>query len=80
AAARPGYSLAFDAPYLWEFVLRCPHPAAEVLAAMRQRGVLGGVDLGSLRLLETPMADCLLVAVTEMNGRASLDAFVEALP
>jgi glycine dehydrogenase subunit 1 len=80
AAAAKGYAPAFDGPFLWEFVLRCPRPAAEVLAAMRERGVLGGVDLGAAHLLPEPMADGLLVAVTEMNGRDSLDAFVEALP
>jgi glycine dehydrogenase subunit 1 len=78
--AKPGYAPAFEGPFLWEFALRCPRPAREVLAAMREKGVLGGVDLGAAHLLEEPMDDCLLVAVTEMNGPDSLDAFVEALP
>jgi glycine dehydrogenase subunit 1 len=80
AAVARGYRPAFDGPFLWEFVLRCPRPASEVLAAMREKGVLGGVDLGVDHLLEQPMPDCLLVAVTEMNGRDSLDAFLDALP
>ena len=75
----PGYSMAFDGPFLWEFVLRCPGPAAETLARLRSHDVLGGLDLGAMHTLETPQADCLLVAVTEMNSPASLDAYVEAL-
>ena len=76
-AAKPGYSLAFDGPFLWEFTIRSSRPAAEVLEVMRRSGILGGVDLG---VHYPQMADCILVAVTEMNSPASLYAFVEALP
>jgi len=76
-AAKPGYSLAFDGPFLWEFTIRSTRPAAEVLEVMRRGGILGGVDLG---VHYPQMADCILVAVTEMNSPQSLDAFVEALP
>jgi glycine dehydrogenase subunit 1 len=75
-AALPGYSLAFDAPFLWEFALRCPGPASETLARLRQRDILGGVDLGGQH---PELADCVLVAVTEMNNPGSLAAYVEAL-
>jgi len=74
--ATPGFSLAFETPFLWEFALRCPGSAAGVLARLRERGILGGVDLGRY---DPEMADCILVAVTEMNGPASLDAYVKAL-
>jgi glycine dehydrogenase subunit 1 len=73
-AALPGYSLAFEGPFLWEFALRCPGPAAETLARLRERDIIGGLDLGG-----AGMADCLLVAVTEMNSPRSIDAYVEAL-
>jgi glycine dehydrogenase subunit 1 len=82
-AQRPGYELAFDAPFLWEFALRCPKPAAEVLAHLRQRDIIGGLDLGGSPEAgpgDPALADTILVAVTETNGPASLDAFVEALP
>ena len=78
----PGYSLAFDSPYLWEFVLRCPAPAAEILARLRERGILGGLDLGGSSetgSLDPAMSDSILVAVTEMNSPASLNQFVDAL-
>src|SRR5258708_4049285 len=70
----PGYSVAFDAPFLWEFALRCPGPAAETLAKLRARDILGGLDLASRGL-----PDCILVAVTEMNSPRSLAKYVEAL-
>jgi glycine dehydrogenase subunit 1 len=78
----PGYSLAFDGPFLWEFALRCPRPAAEVLARLREHGILGGLNLGGSPESgagDPALADCILVAVTEMNDRASLDGYVEAL-
>jgi glycine dehydrogenase subunit 1 len=81
-AALPGYSLAFDGPFLWEFALRCPKPASEVLARLRASDILGGIDLGGSSERgegDAAMADCILVAVTEMNSPESLDAFVEAL-
>jgi glycine dehydrogenase subunit 1 len=75
-AGVPGYSLAFDAPFLWEFALRCPGPAAETLERLRRHDILGGVDLG---VHNPELADCLLVAVTEMNSPVSLKAYEEAL-
>jgi len=78
----PGYSVAFDQPFLWEFVLRCPGPAAETLARLRERDILGGLDLGAgpgKGLGDPGLGDCILVAVTETNNPAQLDAYVEAL-
>ena len=76
-AAKPGYSLAFDGPFLWEFAVRCEKSTHAVLGALRDRGILGGVDLGRFY---PNMTDCILVAVTEMNSPEALDAFVAALP
>ncbi|MHB8509662.1 MAG: aminomethyl-transferring glycine dehydrogenase subunit GcvPA [Candidatus Dormibacteria bacterium] len=79
-SALPGYSLAFPGPFLYEFVLRCPEPAAAVLKRLEASGVIGGLDLGTLPV-ERPvgMEDCLLIAVTEMNSPAQLDKFIRAL-
>jgi glycine dehydrogenase subunit 1 len=75
--ARPGYRLAFDAPFLWEFALRTPRPAEEVQAHMLERGILPGLPLGHI---DPALRDVLLVAVTELNDSAALRRFVEALP
>ncbi len=77
AGQRPGYRLAFDVPFLWEFVLRCPRPADEVAAAMQEKGVIAGLPLGRFH---PRLRDCLLVAVTEVNDPPALRAYVEALP
>jgi glycine dehydrogenase subunit 1 len=74
---RPGYRLAHPGPFLWEFVLQCPRPAEEVAKAMEAKGIVAGLPLG--RFFKD-RADCLLVAVTEMNDPPALRAFVEALP
>jgi glycine dehydrogenase subunit 1 len=71
-----GYERVFPGPFLWEFVLRCPRPAGEVLSMLRDKGVLGGVDLGPF---QQELRNCILVAVTEMNSPRSLEAYVEAL-
>jgi hypothetical protein len=44
---------------------------------MEAKGIVAGLPLG--RLFKD-RADCLLVAVTEMNDPPALRAFVEALP
>lgn len=74
---KPGYRLAFSAPFLWEFVLRTPRAADEVQAQMRQAGVLPGLPLGRF---DGSLSDALLVSVTELNDARALQRFVEVLP
>jgi glycine cleavage system P protein (glycine dehydrogenase) subunit 1 len=76
-AKRKGYRIVFDAPFLWEFVLRTPYPAEQTQERMLERGILPGLPLG--RFIPE-MSDALLVSVTELNHPASLDRFLEALP
>jgi glycine dehydrogenase subunit 1 len=60
-----------------EFVVRLPRPAAEVNKRLReQHGIIGGYDLGR----DYPqLRDHMLIAVTEVNTRASIDRLVKAL-
>jgi glycine dehydrogenase subunit 1 len=70
----PGVEPLFgDAPFFKEFALRLPRPAAGVVDALIDRGILGGVPL--------PDADAhtLLVAVTERRTREEIDTFALAL-
>ena len=66
-----------DKPFFKEFVVRLPAPAAEVNAHLRnQHNITGGYDLGR----DDPLLkDHMLVAVTEVNTRASIDRLVAAL-
>jgi glycine dehydrogenase subunit 1 len=71
-----GLKLAFAAPTFNEFVVRSQQPVAQVLAALEQQGILGGIPLGA----DYPeLADAFLVCVTEQNRRADIDALAKAL-
>jgi glycine dehydrogenase subunit 1 len=71
-----GYSLNFDVPFFHEFVVRCPKPVAEINAHLLEHGFLGGYDLGQ----DYPALDQhMLLAVTEMNTKAEIDALVDVL-
>jgi glycine dehydrogenase subunit 1 len=74
-----GYKLRYDGPFFHEFVIRCPKPAAEILAACKSQGILGGVDLASTRMSRIGAADELLIAVTEKRTRAEMDGLVDVL-
>ncbi|MGI8553703.1 MAG: glycine dehydrogenase, partial [Dehalococcoidia bacterium] len=72
-AELPGYRLAYDTAFFQEFAVHCPRPPAQVLSALLDRGILGGIDVSD------QIENGLLICVTEMNPRAEIDRFVEAL-
>ncbi|MHB8718005.1 MAG: aminomethyl-transferring glycine dehydrogenase subunit GcvPA [Candidatus Dormibacteria bacterium] len=71
-----GFSLASDAPFLWEFVLRTPVAAAVVVSQLRRHGIIAGLDLGRV---DPHRADMLLIACTELTSPAAIDRYAEAL-
>ena len=73
---RKGYRLAFDGPYLWEFVVRTPHSADKTQALMLERGVLPGLPLGRFF---PELSDALMVSVTELNHGPAIDRYLEVL-
>jgi glycine dehydrogenase subunit 1 len=62
-----------DTPWLFETALRFPIPVAQVLAALSQRGILGGIALDAYY---PEYADALLLTTTELTTEASLDLYV----
>ncbi|NBX46093.1 MAG: hypothetical protein EBT22_02530 [Chloroflexi bacterium] len=42
----PGYTVQSTAPWLYEFPIHCPKPAARVNEALLAAGIIGGYDLG----------------------------------
>jgi glycine dehydrogenase subunit 1 len=64
------------ASFFKEFVARTPVPAAEIVAAGLDRGLLCGVDLGRFK---PEWRDRLLVAVTEKRTREEMDRMVGLL-
>ncbi len=74
--ALPGWEILTPQLYFNEFLVRCPVPAAEIIAQLLERDMLVGVDLGQF-LPEHP--DKLLVCATEMNTKAEMDRYIEAV-
>ena len=63
-------------PFFNEFAIRCPRPVDEINDHLLEHGILGGYELGK----DYPaLPDAMLIAVTEMNSREEIDAFVDAL-
>ncbi len=71
----PGVEAAASGPTLYEFAVRTPRPAADVLQKLAEEGFLGGLDL----VADYPeLGEALLVTVTETRTRAEIDAYVTA--
>jgi glycine dehydrogenase subunit 1 len=74
--AVPGVRARFAAPTFNEFVVQVPGRAADVLARLRGRYILGGLDLGRFY---PELADCILMTATELTTGPEIDALVSAL-
>lgn len=74
--AVPGVELAFAGPFFKEFALKLPKPAAEVIAAMADKGYYVGIDLGRFF---PAMDDHLLMAVTEKRSKSEILGCAAAL-
>lgn len=75
-AKLPGFELITPDPFFKEFAVRTPKPVAELNRGLAERGIIGGYDL---KLDYPQLGDAMLIAVTEMNSKADIDAFVTAL-
>ncbi|MGQ0833857.1 MAG: aminomethyl-transferring glycine dehydrogenase subunit GcvPA [Gammaproteobacteria bacterium] len=71
-----GVRVAFDSPRFHEAVLLLDRPAAPVLKALAQRGILGGLDLGEHY---SELGNALLVCATETKTDADIEAYATAL-
>ena len=71
-----GVRAAFAAPSFNEFVVRVPDRAARVLSELRERKILGGLDLGPHY---PELADAILMTATELTTPADIERFGIAL-
>ena len=71
-----GFEIAFSAPKFNEFVVRGPRPAEEILAGLREQGIIGGLALS--KYYPDHEKD-FLVCVTETNSREQLDSLIKNL-
>ncbi|SDB28721.1 aminomethyl-transferring glycine dehydrogenase subunit GcvPA [Bauldia litoralis] len=74
----PGVSVLNDS-FFNEFTIRVPGDAAEVIDALAQNGILGGVPVSRLEHDRPDLADLIVVATTETNTDADRAAFVAGL-
>jgi glycine dehydrogenase subunit 1 len=65
-----------SAQFFKEFAVRAPVPAADIVAAGLDAGLLAGVDLGRF---QPEWRNNLLVAVTEKRTRDEMDRLAELL-
>jgi glycine dehydrogenase subunit 1 len=70
----PGASLPFSAPHFNEFVIKAPVDSGELLAALREEKIIGGLPL---ERFYPDLKDHLLVCVTETVPRRALDRMTE---
>jgi glycine dehydrogenase subunit 1 len=71
-----GLHLKYAAPFFNEFVVDTGRPAGEVLAALQQRRILGGVDLGRFY---PELKTCILMTATELTTSGDIHALATAL-
>ena len=74
----PGVSL-LNVAYFNEFTLVLPKEARDVVRALADRSILGGVSLGRLYPGATDLAHGLLVTATETTTAQDIEALAEAL-
>jgi glycine dehydrogenase subunit 1 len=74
----PGFSVDMETPFFHEFIVRCPENISvdEINARLLDEGILGGYNLER----DYPdLKNCMLMAVTEMNSRAEIEALCDVL-
>jgi glycine dehydrogenase subunit 1 len=75
-SALRGYRLKFQQPFFKEFVVEGPRPARDILRAVLDDRILGGIDLA---FFGPEYENAFLVAATEKRTKAEMDRLVEAL-
>ncbi|MCW2308213.1 aminomethyl-transferring glycine dehydrogenase subunit GcvPA [Rhodobium gokarnense] len=62
-----------------EFTIRTPKPASDVIEALAEKDVLGGVPVSRLEPDDDDLANLIVVAATEINSDDDRQAYAEAL-
>ena len=71
-----GVDLRFTAPFFNEFVADVHRDAAEVLAQLQAKGILGGIALGRFY---PELKNCILMTATELTSSGDIAALAAAL-
>ncbi len=73
-----GVSLVTDS-FFNEFTIKLPKPAASVVDALAEKGVIAGVPASRLMPHEKAARDLLIIAATETSSEEDCEAFAKAL-
>ncbi|MFH1422523.1 MAG: aminomethyl-transferring glycine dehydrogenase subunit GcvPA [Planctomycetota bacterium] len=71
-----GFAPRFNAPFMREFALKCPKPAAQIIEQLTKSGFSVGPDLGKWY---PELKDTLLIALTEKRTKEEIDSLVAVL-
>ncbi|MFC2163518.1 aminomethyl-transferring glycine dehydrogenase subunit GcvPA [Acidobacteriota bacterium] len=71
-----GVSRKFEGTFFNEFVLSFAKPWESVAAALREKGIIGGLGLGSIF---TELDNCALFCVTERHSKGDIDKLAAAI-
>lgn len=74
--ALPGISLAFETPFLNEFVVKLPINPETALNALEKAGILGGIPINTTN---PTLSNAVLVCCTEMTSPEAIDRYVRTL-
>jgi glycine dehydrogenase subunit 1 len=69
-----GVQLQSKQPFFKEFVVKFPGDGVEVLKILKEKNILGGIDLTSYG-----HKNCMMVAVTEKRTRPEMDAYISVI-
>lgn len=75
-SAQDGVDLKFTAPFFNEIVVDVHQPASAALAALQERNILGGVDLGRWY---PHLSTCILMNATELTTTGEIQSLAAAL-
>ncbi|MBV8529675.1 MAG: glycine dehydrogenase, partial [Candidatus Eremiobacteraeota bacterium] len=71
-----GLRIKYAVPFFNEFVVETSRPPADVLAALQERNILGGLDLGRFY---PELRSCILMTATELTTSGDVMALAAAL-
>jgi glycine dehydrogenase subunit 1 len=73
---KAGFTLAWNAPYFKEFVVKSDKPVAELNKRLLENGILGGLDLGKYY---PELQNHVLLCATEKRTKEEIDRLVELM-
>lgn len=70
------FERCFNGPFVREFCVRTPGPAGDLIQAMKDRGILAGIDAGRWY---PGLERCLVIALTEKRTELEIEALISGL-